>query len=85
MLKDLEQNQDTRDRYNELSQALAAKKDNASSLKASIEKVNLNTSLLDQYWIMCAFPDILSAFKDKCAQLRREKERLHDEFILERE
>ena len=84
MLKDLEQNQDTRDRYNELSQALAAKKDNASSLKASIEKVNLNTSLLDQYWIMCAFPDILSAFKDKCAQLRREKERLHDDFILER-
>lgn len=84
MLKDLEQNQDTRDRYNELSQALASKKANATSLKASIDKVNLNTSLLDQYWIMCAFPDILSAFKDKCAQLRREKERLHDEFILER-
>ncbi len=84
MLKDLEQNQDTRDRYNELSQALAGKKDNATSLKASIDKVNLNTSLLDQYWIMCAFPDILSAFKDKCAQLRREKERLHDEFLLER-
>ncbi len=84
MLKDLEQNQDTRDRYNELSQALAGKKANATSLKASIDKVNLNTSLLDQYWIMCAFPNILSAFKDKCAQLRREKERLHDEFILER-
>ena len=84
MLKDLEQNQDTRDRYNELSQALASKKANATSLKASIDKVNLNTSLLDQYWIMCAFPDILSAFKDKCAQLRREKKRLHDEFILER-
>lgn len=84
MLKDLEQNQDTRDRYNELSQALAGKKDNARSLKASIDKVNLNTSLLDQYWIMCAFPDILSAFKEKSAQLRREKERLHDEFILER-
>lgn len=84
MLKDLEQNQDTRDRYNELSQALAGKKANATSLKASIDKVNLNTSLLDQYWIMCAFPDILSAFKDKCAKLRREKERLHDEFLLER-
>lgn len=84
MLKDLEQNQDTRDRYNELSQALASKKANATSIKASIDKVNLNTSLLDQYWIMCAFPDILSAFKDKCAQLRREKKRLHDEFILER-
>ena len=84
MLKDLEQNQDTRDRYNELSQALAGKKANATSLKASIDKVNLNTSLLDQYWIMCAFPNILSAFKDKCAQLRREKERLHDEFLLKR-
>ena len=84
LLKDLEQNQDTRDRYNELSQTLARKKDNATSLKASIDKVNLNTSLLDQYWIMCAFPSILSAFKDKCAQLRREKERLHDEFLLER-
>ena len=84
MLKDLEQNQDTRDRYNELSQALAGKKANATNLKSSIDKVNLNTSLLDQYWIMCAFPNILSAFKEKCAQLRREKERLHDEFILER-
>lgn len=84
MLKDLDQNQDTRDRYNELSQNLATKKANATSLKASIDKVNLNTSILDQYWIMCAFPDILSVFKDKCAQLRQEKERLHDEFILER-
>ena len=84
LLKELDQNQDTRDRYNELSQALAGKNANATSLKASIDQVNLNTSLLDQYWIMCAFPDILSAFKDKCAQLRREKERLHDEFILER-
>lgn len=84
MLKDLEQNQDTRDRYNELSQTLARKKDNATSLKASIDKVNLNTSLLDQYWIMCAFPSILSAFKDKCAQLRREKERLNEEFLYER-
>ena len=84
MLKDLDQNQDTRDRYNELSQALARKKDNATSLKASIDKVNLNTSLLDQYWIMCAFPGILSAFKDKCAQLRREKERLNEEFLYER-
>ena len=84
MLKDLEQNQDTRDRYNELSQNLTTKKSEAISLKASIEKVNLNTSLLDQYWIMCAFPGILSAFKNKCAQLSREKERLHDEFIFER-
>jgi DNA sulfur modification protein DndD len=84
MLKDLEQNQDTRDRYNELSQNLATKKSDATSLKASIEKVNLNTSLLDQYWIMCAFPSILSAFKDKCAKLSREKERLRDEFIFER-
>lgn len=84
MLKDLDQNQDTRDRYNELSQALTRKRDNATSLKASIDKVNLNTSLLDQYWIMCAFPNILSAFKDKCDQLRREKEKLNEEFLYER-
>ena len=84
MLKDLDQNQDTRDRYNELSQALTRKRDNATILKASIDKVNLNTSLLDQYWIMCAFPNILSAFKDKCDQLRREKEKLNEEFLYER-
>ena len=84
MLKDLDQNQDTRDRYNELSQALETKKANATSLKASIEKVNLNTSLLDQYWIMCAFPSVLSAFKDKCTQLRQERERLQEEFLYER-
>lgn len=84
MLKDLDQNQETRDRYNELSQNLAGKKETATSLKASIEKVNLNTSLLDKYWIMCAFPGVLEAFKDKCAQLRREKERLNEEFLYER-
>ena len=84
MLKKLEQNQDTRDRYNDLSQNLVTKKATATSLKASIDQVNLNTSLLDQYWIMCAFPDILSAFKDKCAKLRREKERLNEEFLYER-
>lgn len=84
MLNDLDQNQATRDRYNELAQNLASKKDAATKLKGSIDKVNLNTSLLDQYWIMCAYPKILSTFKDKCAQLRREKERLNDDFLYER-
>ena len=84
MLKNLELNEETKDRYDELSQKLKLKESEATSLKASIEKVNLNRSLLDQYWIMCAFPSILSAFKDKCAQLRREKQRLHDEFLFER-
>ena len=84
MLKELDQNQDTRDRYNELSQTLATKKANATSIKASIDMVNLNTSILDQYWIMCAFPSILSAFKEKCVQLSQERERLQDEFIYER-
>ena len=84
MLKDLEQNEDTRDRYNELAGNLATKKSEATSLKASVDEVKLNRNLLDQYWIMCAFPSILSAFKDKCAQLSREKERLREEFIFER-
>jgi len=84
MLKNLELNEETKDRYDELSQKLKLKESEATSLKASIEKVNLNRSLLDQYWIMCAFPSILSVFKDKCAQLRREKQRLHDEFLCER-
>ena len=84
MLKKLEQNQDTRDRYNDLSQNLVTKKATETSLKASIDQVNLNTSLLDRYWIMCAFPSILSAFKEKCVQLSREKERLREEFIFER-
>lgn len=83
-LKKLEHNQETRDRYNELSQALSSKKETERSLKASIDKINLNTSLLDKYWIMCAFPDVLSAFKDKCDQLRREKERLKEDFRFER-
>ena len=84
MLKNLELNEETKDRYDELSQKLKLKESEATSLKASIEKVNLNRSLLDQYWIMCAFPSILSVFKDKCAQLRREKQRLHDDFLCER-
>lgn len=84
MLQDLEQNQDTRDRYNELSQPLANKKARAITLKSNIDKINLNTSLLDQYWIMCAFPEILTTYREKCANFRKEKERLHDDFIFER-
>ncbi len=84
MLQDLEQNQETRDRYNDLSQNLKRKRDRIVTLRANIDKVNLNTSLLDQYWIMCDFPKILTSFRNKCTQFRKEKERLNEEFILER-
>ena len=46
--------------------------------------IDYNTTLLDEQWILCAYPEIFDEFKKKVAAFSRERRRLHDEYLIEK-
>lgn len=83
-LTELEQNQETTERYSEVSERLKNKKEKANKLRAQIMMVDKNTALLDKQWILCAFPSILDEFKKKSSALSKEKRRQNDDFLKQK-
>lgn len=82
-LEELEQNQETTERFNEVSERLKTLKEKSLKLRVNITSVNKNTVLLDKLWILCAFPSILTEFKKKCSDFSREKRRQEKAFVEE--
>mgnify|MGYP002520550492 FL=1 len=82
-LEELAQNQETTERFNEVSERLKTLKEKSLKLRGNITAVNKNTALLDKLWILCAFPSILTEFKKKCSDFSREKRRLDKAFVEE--
>ena len=80
-LDELEQNQETTERFNDVSERLKTLKEKSLKLNAHISSVNKNVALLDQLWILCAFPTVLSEFKKKCSDFSREKRRMEKDFL----
>lgn len=77
-LETLEKNQEASEKFNEVEKREASKRAQLASVKASRASVNLNTSLLDRQWVLCAFPNILQEFHTKVAsfaKLRRQIEK----------
>ena len=70
-LETLERNQEASDKFNEVAKREANKKAQLVSVKAARSSVNLNTSLLDRQWILCAFPGILQEFHTKVANFAK--------------
>ena len=79
-LEELEANQETSERYKEIEARRKTQEDKKNKFKALISAVDYNHSLLDRQWILCAFPDILKEFKDKCSALSKEKRKQEKEF-----
>lgn len=75
-LDELEENQETSERYKNLQSRLKSKEEKRKKLKAQISSVDYNHALLDRMWILCAFPDVLQEFKQKCSALSKEKRKL---------
>ena len=75
-LDELEENQETSERYKNLQSRLKSKEEKQKKLKAQISSVDYNHALLDKMWILCAFPDVLQEFKQKCSALSKEKRKL---------
>ena len=79
-LEKLEANQETSTRYKEIEDRRKTQEEKRTSLKAKISAVDYNHSLLDKYWILCAFPNILNEFKQKCSALSKEKRKQERDF-----
>ena len=79
-LKELEQNQETSERYKEIEDRRKTQQEKKTKLMSQIGMVDYNHALLDKYWILAPFPKVLQEFKQKCSLLSREKRRLEREF-----
>ena len=72
-LGELEENQETSERYKDIQSRLKNKEDKRNKLKAQIGRIDYSHALLDKMWILCPFPDILQDYKQKCSALSKEK------------
>jgi len=83
-LGELEENQETSDRYNKIQSRLKTKEEKKIRLKSMIGQVDYNHALLDKMWILCAFPSVLQEFKQKCSALSREKRMQEKDYDRQR-
>lgn len=76
----LEENQETSERYKDIQSRLKSKEEKRRKLKAQISYIDYNHALLDRMWVLCAFPDVLLEFKQKCSALSREKRKQEKDY-----
>ena len=79
----LEKNQEASERYNEIKERIRVQEEKRSRTLGCIDEA-YNTHLLDDLWILCAFPAIFKEFKKKVADLSRKKREQNEAFIEER-
>ena len=70
-------------RYTEIKNRIAAKRSEAARLKGQIDMVDMNISLLDRMWILCAYPSILKEFQTKSSAFSKNKRAQNEQFIKE--
>lgn len=79
-LGELEENQETSERYRDIQSRLKSKEEKCRNLKAQISYIDYNHAHLDRMWVLCAFPNILQEFKQKCSALSREKRKQEKDY-----
>lgn len=80
-LDSLEKNQESSEKLRDVNSRIDNLRKKLSMHKDLRYSVNLNTSLLDKMWILCAFPDILSDFQKKCADYDQQERLVEKEWI----
>ncbi|PDP70083.1 AAA family ATPase [Tannerella forsythia] len=74
-LEKLEENQDACEAYQEIKKRIEAKQNEIATYKARTS-IDYNAQLLDDYWILRAFPSVLKEFQKKASAISREKRKL---------
>ncbi|MCF0210707.1 MAG: AAA family ATPase [Bacteroidales bacterium] len=74
-LEMLEKNQETSERYQAIKERIKGLRDKRAKL-AAWSSCDYSTNLLDEYWILRAFPSIIKEFSAKVSALSKEKRRL---------
>ncbi len=77
-LEKLEQNQDACEAYQDIKQRIESKKEQQRRLIA-LSSIDYNTTLLDEYWVLRSYPDVLQEFQKKVSLLSKERRRLDKE------
>lgn len=79
-LEGMEKNHSSSQQLNDVSGRIDSLQKKLALLRSKRFELNLNTSLLDRLWILCAFPGILSDFQRKCAALNAEERKIENEW-----
>lgn len=79
-LNQLEQSQETSERYKEIQDRLKTQRDKVIKLRGQINMIDYSHALLDKFWVLCAFPPILKEFQQKCSAISKEKRFQEKEF-----
>jgi len=79
----LEKHQDTSEKYQAIKNRIQNLNEKRQKL-LNITYEDYNIRLLDDLWILCAFPDIFKEYTKKISSFSKKKRRLNDEYIEKR-
>lgn len=74
-LEKLEENQEACEAYQDIKKRIENKRQDVAKYKAQ-SSLDYNAQLLDNYWILRAFPNVLKEFQKKVSAISREKRKL---------
>lgn len=79
-IEDIEQHKETSEKYNEIKKRIKTLNDKLSKMRSLINE-EYNIKLLDELWILIAFPDVLNEYRQKISSFGKEKRKLDKEYI----
>jgi DNA sulfur modification protein DndD len=82
-IDDLANSDEVRTKYKEIQNRLATLQEKRSKV-AEFCKINYNHKLLDDLWILCAFPDILKSYQIRVSGANRQRRRMNEKYIENR-
>lgn len=79
-LDKLEEHQETCEKYREIKKRIQNLEEKASKTRSLISE-NYNVKLLDEKWILSAFPGVFEEYRKKVSAFSKEKRKLNEEHI----
>lgn len=76
-------NREVKEKLDSINERIKDHEEKVRKMRGFIN-VDFNTSLLDQQWILCAYPQIFEEFKKKVAAFSKERRKQHDEYLIEK-
>ena len=76
-------NREIKEKLDSINERMKEYEDKVRRMRG-LTMVDFNTTLLDDQWILCAYPKIFDEFKKKVSSFSRERRRLHDEYLIEK-
>jgi DNA sulfur modification protein DndD len=76
----LERNQEASEKYHDIKERIKVQEEKRSRVLSHIDEA-YNNHLLDDMWILCAFPFVFKEYRQKVSALSREKRELNEKFI----